>query len=294
MALFCKIELAEATEISPLFGVGQENFGFELTDIGNNKPNLKFEPNMTGVSRVGLNAYGFGVGYSFRGSSKDLDPAKGSTTFYDLQLGYHTKNWGLDSFYQTYKGFYTESTQTLQTYPDLEFQHYGLMGRYALSESEFSVGGLLDQSESIRSTAGKYYLLGGFRHHRMQNTNSLLQQDYIGLNPELENLRELTVGSFNLGLGAGKYWVSDSHYFIGGLFDLVGTYGVYHFKDTAEETSSSYSTLSYDVKIGMGYAGDFFKTGLGFSADVTTLRSPGASYFRSSAQRFLFYIRFIF
>ncbi len=151
---------------------------------------------MAGVSRLGINAYGFGIGYSFRGSSKDLDPAKGSTSFFDLQLGYQAKNWGVDSFYQTYKGFFTTNTQNLQTYPDLQFQHYGLMGRYALNESEFTVSGLFDQSEPIRSTASKYYLLAGFRQHRMENQNSLLLQDYAGANPDLEALRKLTVSSF--------------------------------------------------------------------------------------------------
>ncbi len=75
---------------------------------------------------------------------------------------------------------------------------------------------------------------------------------------------------------------------------MVATIGIYTFKDTTEESSSSYSTLSYNLKLGTGYSGDFFKTGLGISADVTTLRSPGASYFRTSAARVLYYIRFIF
>lgn len=116
----------------------------------------------------------------------------------------------------------------------------------------------------------------------------------MGANPDLENLRYLNVNSFNLGLGAGKYWVNDSHFFIGGLLDLIATYGLYTFRDTVEESSSSYSTLSYDIKIGLGYSGEFFKTGLGLSADVTTLKTPGASYFSTTAQRALYYIRFVF
>lgn len=259
---------------------------------------MDFQPNMSGVSRVGVNAYGFGLGYSFRGSSKDLDTAKGTTDFSDFQFGYQSKNWGIDTVYQNYKGFYTESLTALQVYPDLQFEHYALMGRFALNDSEFSVNGLLDQSDDINNTAGKYYVVGGFHQHRMENSGSLLLQNYAGVNPELENLRKLKATSINLGLGAGKYWVSASHFYIGALLDLVGTYGVYDYESsvsgTAESSSSSYGTLSYNLKVGLGYSGESFKSGLGFTGDITTLRTPGSSYVQSSAARFLYYIRFIF
>ncbi len=291
--LFSKISFAEATEISPLIGVGQEQFSFGITDIGQQKANLTYNPNMAGVSRLGLNAYGLSLGYSFRGTTKDLDTAKGTTDFYDLQLGYQTKKWGVDLFYQTYTGFYTQ-TSVLQVFPNLQFQHFGIMTRFALDEGEFSVGGLVDQSENITRTSGQYFIVGGLRQHRMQNNGTLLPADYLNINPELEDLRKLKATSINLGLGAGKYWVSDSHLFIGALLDLVGTYAIYTYENTSTETNSSYATLSYNIKIGLGYSGQTFKTGVSISTDLTTLKSPGASYFQTSASRGLLYVRFVF
>ncbi len=55
-----------------------------------------------------------------------------------------------------------------------------------MSESQFSVNGLVDQSDEINQTSGKYYLVGGFRYHSMENSNSLLQQEAFGSNLELE------------------------------------------------------------------------------------------------------------
>lgn len=293
--LVCKTTPVNATEISPLFGVGQENFSFDVAGVLPSDRSIKFEPNMAGVTRLGVNAYGFGIGLGFRGSSQNLDSQKGSTDFFDLQLGYHQRNWGVDSFYQTYKGFYTSNTNAIQIFPDLVFKHYGLMGRFALSDSEFSVGGLTDQSEEISTTAGKYFAVGGFRYHDMETSGSLLQQENAGVNVEAENLRRVRVTSFNFGLGAGKYWVSSSRFFIGGLIDVLGTLGIYDY-DLADGSSnhSSYLTPSYDLKVGLGYAGEFFKTGVSFIADQTTLKTPGASFIRPSANRILIYLRWVF
>ena len=168
------------------------------------------------------------------------------------------------------------------------------MGRYALDDAEFSVNGLLDQSENVKTTSGKYYLVGGFRQHRMENPGSLLLQDYVGLNPELESLRGLSSTSINLGAGAGKYWVNSSRFFIGGLLDIIGTYGDYTYNNTTGETSTDYATLSYTVKIGLGYSGEKFKTGFSITGDVTTLKVPGSSYLRAGASRAMYYIRYIF
>lgn len=284
----------KAAEFSPLFGIGQENFDFRIEDIDGPKSQIEYKPNMAGVSRIGINAYGFGIGYSFRGTD-ELDETKGKTDFFDLQIGYHTKKWGIDAFDQVYTGFYTTNTAQTQLYPDLKFQHYGLMGRYALNDSEFSVNGLLDQSENIKQTASKYYVVGGLRHHSMETPISLLQQDYAGFNLQLENLRKMSVNSLNVGLGAGKYWVSEGHFFIGALLDLLGTYGMYTYEDVnLDKTSSSYMTLSFNLRLGLGYAGETYKFGLGVTGDTTTLKTPGIGFIKPQAIRSLFYIRFTF
>ena len=93
-----------ADPVSPLFGVGQENFEFSVSDIGGNKDQLKFQPNMVGVSRVALTAYGFTVGASLRGT-EELKAEYGKTEFFDAQVDYHNRQWGIDATYQVYKGF---------------------------------------------------------------------------------------------------------------------------------------------------------------------------------------------
>ncbi len=295
MCLFhARIGWAEPIKLSPIIGFGQEMFNFSLSEIKGNKDKINYEPNIAGITRLGVNAYGFGVGYSIR-STEDPDPLKGSTDFFDFQLGYHNKKWGADLFVQEYKGFYSEDTPQIQTFPDLRFQHYGVLGRYAIDESEFSVASLMDQSEDIKTTAGKIYIVTGFSHHEMQTDISLMQQDYVGTNPETEALRKMQVTSVHLGAGAGKYWVSTSRWFAGALLDMYGTYGLYTYEnDMLERSSSSYGTVSFNIRAGFGYAGEKFKSGFSLAGDKTTLRVPGSGFMNPQAVRVLLYFRIAF
>lgn len=294
MAVFGPLLVLAGEPISPLIGVGQENIELGLSDIHADKKQIKYRPNMTGISRLALTAYGLTVGASFR-STEDLDPQYGTTKFSDYQLGYDNHKWGIDATYQVYKGFYTTETAQTQLFPDLRLQQYGLLGRYALEESDFSVGALMNQADEIKKTAGKYYLVGGLRQHVLENNISLLQQDYIGMNADLEALRKMKVTSLNVGVGAGKYWVSDNRFFAGALLDLLGTYGFYKYTDLNEVDDMVQKTsLSFNIKVGAGYAGDMYKVGFSLAGDSTTLLTPGSSFMTPQALRLLIYLRLNF
>lgn len=291
-----RISDLQATEISPIIGVGQESFSFEIGDFNpaNKNSAIKFEPNIAGVTRLGINVDGFGIGYSFRGSEKSGDVRKGSTHFSDLQLGYHNKNWGVEGFYQTYTGFYTSNTNDIQSFPNLTFNHYALMGRYALQESDFSVGGIVDQSEDIKGDAGKTYIVGGIREHLMETNTSLLQQEFAGINPELESLRRVKAVSLNLGLGYGHHWRYSNNFFTGLLFDLLATYANYDFETTTIKKSDSDYTLSYNIKLAGGYIENNYRFGLSLNGDMTTLKTTGRGQLKPTASRIIIYLRYVF
>ncbi|MEQ1724273.1 MAG: DUF4421 family protein, partial [Pseudobdellovibrio sp.] len=234
--LVSRIDCAQATEISkaaydisPIIGFGQENFTFQVTDfdVNNKGKSVSFDPNIAGILRLGINAYGFGIGYSFREVLKDGDPRKGTTEFADLQLGYQTKNWGIDTYYQSYTGFFTSNTATIQSFPNLTFKHQGITGRYALQESDFSVNAMMDQADEVKSDSGKLYAVGGLHLYSMEVDVPLLQMENAGLDTELENLRKMKASSINLGLGYGYNWLYSNRLFIGVLIDLLGTYANY-------------------------------------------------------------------
>lgn len=281
------------SEISPIVGIGQENFNFEISefDLNNKSRTVKFEPNIAGVLRVGINALGFGIGYSFRTGERSNDPKKGYTNFSDWQLGYNNKNWSAEFIYQNYTGLYTTNTNDIQFHQNLNFNQIAINGRYAIEENSYSVGGMIDQSEAITDTIGRYYLVGGLRQHVMHTDSSLLQQELTGINNELENLRELHSQSVNLGAGVGKAWLFSNQLYTGALFDLITTYANYNFLSTTGESSLSDVTLSYNIKLAFGYVGTKYKSGVSLAGDITTLKTPGQGYLKPSANRILIYLR---
>ena len=300
--LFCATQPLKATEISPWFGIGNDSFAFSVESLGGQSKTIQYEPNIPGLSRLGLNAYGFGASVSFRADVKDLDTQKGQSEFSDFQLGYHNTKWGLDLFYQEYKGFYISntaaiggSTNTYYTFPDLQFRHYALMGRWAFDNQGFSISNLMNQPEQIKKTAGSYFIIAGVRHHTLESdSSSIIPTQYNGINTDMDDLRSVRTHSVNLGLGAGKYWVSDSHFFIGAVFDLLGTYGLYSYKLVSSEFSSSYATISFNLKPGLGYSGENFRTGVSVSQEMTTLKGLNSSFIKPTANQVLIYLRAAF
>lgn len=275
-------------------------FLFSIDSFSSSHKTLDYEPNIPGLTRFGLSAYGLGASISLHSPREELDRDKGESDFFDFQVGYHNTKWGADLYVQNYKGFYLKNssdvggTSTYHLFPDLEFNHYGIMGRYALYNNGFSISGLLNQSDEIKKTAGSYFLVGGVRQYTLDTESSMIPTPLQGTNTEMDNLRKLSVNTLNLGFGAGKYWVSASQFFVGLVFDVSGTYGLYKFKLTNDDYTTDYSTLSYSVKIGAGYAGKKWRSGISAYSDATTLQGLDRTYIKPQASAFMLYVRYVF
>ena len=293
---------SQATEISPLFGIGADNFTFNIQSLGGDTAEIKYKPNVPGLARVGLSALGYGVSYSFRGTEPPNDNF-GKTSSTDFQLGYHNENWGIDGFYQTYKGFYVENSSafggnsdTPYTFPDLEFNHYAISARLARdNQGGFKLSNLLTQSDQIKKTAGTYYLLASYRYYSLINSGSILPTTISAVNPDVDAIRKMAVNTVNVGAGAGKYWVSSNYWFIGACFDLIATYGIYSYtRDPENNSNSSYGTTSFNLKLGTGYSGDYFRTGISINGEVSTLKAGSSTYLQAASNQILLYIRTAF
>ena len=275
-------------------------FLFSIDSFNDAYKTLEYEPNIPGLSRVGISAYGLGASLSTRGSSKNLDADKGESKFFDFQVGYHNTKWGIDLYVQDYEGFYLKNSSDVAgnsgyyLFPDLQFNHYGLIGRYALDNNGFSISGLMNQADEITKSAGTYFLIGGIRKHSFETQSSLIPAPLQGSNPNMDNLRKLSVNTLNLGVGAGKYWVSSSKFFIGAVIDAMGTFGLYKYTLTTGTENSDYGTLSVSAKLGAGYAGKKWRSGFSAYTDSTTLQALDRSYIKPQATAFMIYVRYVF
>ena len=301
--LVCASPASQATEISPLFGVGQDNFIFKIQSLAGGIKEIEYEPNIPSLVRIGLSALGYGISYSIRSGGGELNQNYGKTDFTDFQLGYHNENWGIDGFYQTYKGFYVKNSGDFSgnnsapyLKPDLEFNHYAISARWARdNQGGFILSSLLSQSDQLKKTAGTYYLLGSYKYYSLINGATILPPTLTGINNDVESIRKMQVDTLNVGFGAGKYWVSSNYWFIGGCLDLIATYGMYKYtREPVSFDTSSYMTTSYNLKLGAGYSGDHFRTGISLNGEITTLKAAQSSYLVASSNQIMAYIRTAF
>jgi hypothetical protein len=116
----------------------------------------------------------------------------------------------------------------------------------------------------------------------------------IGMNPELDALRKMSVTTLNIGVGAGKYWVSSGGFFIGGVLDITGTYGLYKYILTSDDNTADYSTVSPSLKAGAGFSGKNWRSGVSAYVDTTTLQGPDHTFIKPQATAFFIYIRYVF
>jgi hypothetical protein len=286
-----------------LFGIGQDNFNFKLQSLAGGINEIQYEPNIPGLMRIGLSALGYGASYSIRSSAGELNQNFGKTDFTDFQLGYHNENWGVDGFYQTYKGFYIKNSADFAgdsnlpyLMPDLEFNHYAISARWARdNQGGFILSSLLSQAEQLKKTAGTYYLLGSYKYYSLINGDTILPASLSGLNTDIDGIRKMKVDTLNFGVGAGKYWVSSNFWFIGACLDLIATYGLYTYtRDPVNTSTSSYGTTSFNLKIGAGYSGENFRTGVSINGEVTTLKAAQSSYLVAASNQLMVYVRSAF
>lgn len=264
---------------------------------------INYAPNIPGLIRVGLSAFGYGASYSIRSQGNDYRQELGQTSFTDFQLGFHNENWGIDGFYQTYKGFFIENSGNFGgqnnapfLFPDLEFDHFALSARLSRdNKGGFILSNLLTQSEQIKNTAGTYFLLASLRHFSLKNTGTILPAFASGVNSDVDMLRKMSAHTLNIGAGAAKYWVSDSQFFFGANLDLIGTYGIYRFeREPTSLVKSTYITTSFNLKTGAGYSGQNFRAGVSISGEVTTLQISSGALISASANQVLAYLRYAF
>lgn len=137
-----------AVPIQRSIGLSLEVPGLEfgLTNKLNDK-HVDFKPNEKINWGLDASYDGYKLGFSIP-VTQDAESIeqKGKTEHFDLYLGHYWDSFGIDGFYQTYKGLYVDETQgegsTFPKRPDLKSHLYGVNLYYAFSPNRFPLRSL--------------------------------------------------------------------------------------------------------------------------------------------------------
>lgn len=268
--------------------IKQRTNQFEIQQESNASNKLTYKPNNS--VGLGFGLYVFEVGAEITFSvpiGAERESLLGKTTATDLQLNLLGKNWGLDLFYQNYRGFYvTDPNQNIlkgmpfPQRPDARTNNFGINGLYAFNK-KFSLRSAYNFSERQRKSAGSFLLTGTINFFDVALDSAVYGSKYyatLGANTAFEQL-QMNTASVSPGY---------SHTFVYKAFFLNTSLSIgpaVHWVDYAVDlrARSAIVVNSFlDLRIGIGYNGKRFFSGVNFVGQARSAKFDGIQFINSS------------
>jgi hypothetical protein len=239
----------------------------------------KFKPN--GRTALGAGFYLFEIAaeiaFSIPESQESIDQF-GESQVRDLQVNAIGKFWGLDVYWQRYRGFYLDDAGGASDFSkraDIHSSNLGVSGFYAFNRSKFSLRSSYNFSERQLHSGGSWMLIGTV------NSFTLAADSVVGdVGSEFLSMRYTTFG-----LAPGySYNLIIKKFFVNGTFGLGPAHNWLRVKDGQGDESNNISISSISVvRVGLGYNSDRFFGGVAFSIQSRNLRLEDTRFTNSTS-----------
>jgi hypothetical protein len=268
----------------------QRTLSFELEKTDRSRL-LSYRPNNTYSFGVGLYLFEVGAELAFAIPVAEKKTALfGTSKARDIQLNMVGKKFGLDAYYQRYRGFYVtdrghEPDQDLP-YPqrgDIISRNFGLTGSYIFDHKRFSLRSVYNFSERQFFSKGSFLALVNIGRFTMEADSSILdssQEVEFGNGASFQKLRYTT---FSIAPGY-------SYNLIYRNFFLNGTLGVgpaHHWIYYQREAAGGRKDLGINsfvaARIGIGYNGDRIFGGISFITQGSNVKFEDVRFSNNNA-----------
>lgn len=257
----------------------QRTLNFEMAKTDRSSV-LTYKPNNTYSLGVGAYIFELGVELAFAIPLRERSLERfGESKARDIGLNVLSKRWGVDAFYQRYRGFYLldKESQPLpdEAYPqrpDINIKNFGVTGHYVFNHQKFSFRSAYNFSERQLYSKGSFLLFSSIYTFRVASDSSIIKGDRqidFGENVNFVRLRyttfsiapgytfNLTFNNFflntTLAFGPAHHWVN---------YDLEGSTSTSH--DIAINSF-------FGARVAIGYNGYRMFGGIGFISQGSTL-----------------------
>ena len=264
----------------------QRGLNFELS-----KPDraslLTYKPNNTFSLGVGAYIFEVGVELAFAIPLKEKSIEKfGESEARDLQLNVLTKRWGVDAFYQRYRGFYIVDDENLpmasEPFPqrsDIGTKNFGFTWHYVFNHQKFSFRSAYNYSERQLYSKGSFLLFSALSTFRVAGDSSIVtasRQMEFGSEVDFTRLRYTT---FSIAPGY-TFNLTYNNFFLNTTF-AVGP--AHHWINYDLETGA---TREYEIdintffgaRVAIGYNGYRMFGGVSFISQGSTVKFDDAHF----------------
>jgi hypothetical protein len=272
---------------------------FEVQQIGNTGDKLTFKPNNSVGLGFGIYLFEIGAELTFAVPiNAEKESLFGKTKATDLQLNLLGKRWGLDLFYQNYKGFYVDDPNgkivpgaPYPQRPDLRTNNFGVNGIYFFNK-RFSLRSAYNFSERQRKSAGSFSLTGTLNFFEVRGDSALYSKKYEPVFGAATAFFKMNMNTFSISPGY-SYTLVVKNFFANASLSIGPAYHWVDYQVAGQSLSASSLNSFFDIRAGVGYNGKRFFCGINLVNQTRTIKFESIQFANSSTTfKLLFGYRF--
>lgn len=258
----------------------QRSLNFEIAKADRSSV-LTYKPNNTYSLGVGAYIFELGVELAFAIPLREQSLERfGESEARDIGLNVLSKRWGVDAFYQRYKGFYILDREyeplpdeLYPQRPDVNTKSFGFTGHYVFNHQKFSFRSAYNFAERQLYSKGSFLLFSSLYTFRVASDSSIIKGDRspeFGADVDFTRLRyttfsiapgytfNLTYNNFflntTLAIGPAHHWIN------------------YDLETPPEEQHDIAINSFFGARVAIGYNGYRMFGGIGFISQGSRLK----------------------
>ncbi len=243
---------------------------------GNNSEDIIYQPNQSLGTGLGLSWRNYGLSYSWAIKPlKDTDEY-GKTVYMDIQFNYYNRKFGFDIFFQRYKGYYLEDTDSYNIYPggagairpDLATTSTGVNFFYIFSDN-FSYKASFNGNERQTKSSGSFLFMASINNININSDYSLIPPDEEQYYGSYAGFKSGNFTSFSISPGYAYTFIFKNWYYVTPSL-CMGTGLMKKEYTTSAGNNTEYgSFIKYNFRMAVGYSNDLWFYGLSMMVDGT-------------------------
>jgi Domain of unknown function (DUF4421) len=208
----------------------------------------------------------------------------------DLQLNVLGKNWGVDLFTQTYKGFYREDARRgvpadmpFPQRPDIRIGNTGINGIYAFNKNKFSLRSSYNFSERQLKSSGSFLLTGTLNFFDLKGDSAVYGSFYESIFGANGNFTEIYSTTFSVAPGYSYNLVLGKRFFVNASLSVGPAQHWISFQTANGKNDDQTLNTFADFRIGIGYNSERFFAGTNFVQQSRNIRFEDLVFTSSSS-----------
>ena len=187
----------------------QRNLDFVMKDLPYKNKSITYKSNKPNAIGLGMYVFELGIEFTFAiPLAQKRKEIYGESKANDLQLNILNKKWGLDLYYQKYKGFYIDDPDVrippnipFPQRPDIGTRNIGITGNYVFNNKKFSFRSAYNFVERQLHSAGSFLAFSSINGFKVEGDSAILGYVYRNAFGTDAKIRQIKSTTFSIAPG---------------------------------------------------------------------------------------------